>query len=340
MTNTENTAYIPLSAISEADYFIVEQEEPRIDQRYNSDTTHPHDWEGYIKVTESGEHEFSATIDDNGYIEIAGQRVVNLEGTHSQTNVSGTISLDAGYHWVKLHHENGAGPMVLAGAANAEVFTPKMDGVNLKLYSIVAKNTEHYPIRFDVLFTSTSSVVKSQKNLETQGTYSASGRVFNGIMTVTYKDGYSMTVPVQSGGWMANGSPWVNNTAKDSQGNLVLPPPASGAFNPEDYPDTACPSSVTNLRTPFFVLESGVKGYMILNGTVADPSHPDAQRSGLYLHVAKRIGSEGCISTFDYVKWGILKGDMRVANTKTDIPVLTVSYNGVTRNALKQPKSV
>ena len=31
MTNTENTAYIPLSAISEADYFIVEQEEPRID---------------------------------------------------------------------------------------------------------------------------------------------------------------------------------------------------------------------------------------------------------------------------------------------------------------------
>lgn len=337
MTNTENPEYLPLNEVSEDDYFIVAQEDPRIDWHYNEDIDHPHDWKGYIRVDESGIHTFSAAIDDNAYIKINGQKVVELTGTHAQTNVSGSIELEAGYHWVELHHENGAGPLVQAGAANAEVFIPKMDGKDLKLYTVVEKKSLHYPVRFDVTFTSTSSVLPSQKNLETQGTYAASGQVFNGTMIVTYKDGKTMSIPVQTGGWMANNSPWLNGTAKDSEGNEILPPPSTGAYEPGDYPDTACPTTVTKMRTPFRELQSGVKGYEIINGSGAGANHPDSQRSGLYLHVAKRIGSEGCISTFDYVKWGMLKGDMRLANTKEDIPALSVSYVGVTRDALRQP---
>lgn len=33
-----------------------------------------HDWEGYIRVPEDGTYNFTIQIDDNGYLEINGER--------------------------------------------------------------------------------------------------------------------------------------------------------------------------------------------------------------------------------------------------------------------------
>lgn len=77
-------------------------------------------------------------MDDCGYLEIAGEKVVELTDTHSSTSASGSKELEKGYHYVRLHHGNLAVPEEIAPYPNAEEFVPKMNGDDLQLWEIDA----------------------------------------------------------------------------------------------------------------------------------------------------------------------------------------------------------
>lgn len=96
-------------------------------------------WLGrYIRVPEDGTYNFTIQIDDNGYLEINGEKVAELTGLHSSTSVSGSKELKKGFHYVKLHHENLAVPEEIAPYPNAEEFVPKMGNSELELWEIDA----------------------------------------------------------------------------------------------------------------------------------------------------------------------------------------------------------
>ena len=97
-----------------------------------------HDWEGYIRVPEDGTYNFTIQIDDNGYLEINGEKVAELTGSHSSTSVSGSKKLKKGFHYAKLHHENLAVPEEIAPYPNAEEFVPKMGDSELEFWEIDA----------------------------------------------------------------------------------------------------------------------------------------------------------------------------------------------------------
>lgn len=72
-----------------------------------TEETGAHDREGYSRIPEDGTCNFTIQIDDNGYLEINGEKVVELTGcTHSSTSASGSKELKKGFHYAKLHHEN------------------------------------------------------------------------------------------------------------------------------------------------------------------------------------------------------------------------------------------
>ena len=97
-----------------------------------------HDWEGYIRVPEDGTYNFTIQIDDNGYLEINGEKVAELTGSHSSTSVSGSKELKKGIHYATLHHENNAVPEEIAPYPNAEEFVPKMGDSELEFWEIDA----------------------------------------------------------------------------------------------------------------------------------------------------------------------------------------------------------
>ncbi len=63
---------------------------------HKTEETGVHDWEGYIRVPEDGTYNFTIQIDDNGYLEINGEKVAELTGSHSSTSVSGSKELKKG----------------------------------------------------------------------------------------------------------------------------------------------------------------------------------------------------------------------------------------------------
>ena len=105
---------------------------------HKTEETGVHDWEGYIRVPEDGTYNFTIQIDDNGYLEINGEKVAELTGLHSSTSVSGSKELKKGFHYAKLHHENLAVPEEIAPYPNAEEFVPKMGNSELELWEIDA----------------------------------------------------------------------------------------------------------------------------------------------------------------------------------------------------------
>lgn len=137
MTVSNSTKdYLPLEVENDSYAQITRLADPAITWHYN-EAVESHDWEGFIKISTDGNYTFSAKIDDNGYIELHGEKVVELTGTQASTLVTGSpVYLSAGYHKIKLHHENGRGPMVQAGAANAEEFIPMINGNQIQLFEI------------------------------------------------------------------------------------------------------------------------------------------------------------------------------------------------------------
>ncbi len=128
----------PLDAENNRRYKVTAKPAPKIGWR-ETETTGPHDWEGYIRIAEDSDCTFSVTLDDNGYIELDGQKVVEITGSNASTSKTGTaIHLKKGFHYAKLHHENLAVPEEIAPYPNAEEFVPKINGEDIKLWEIDA----------------------------------------------------------------------------------------------------------------------------------------------------------------------------------------------------------
>lgn len=119
------------------------------------------------------------------------------------------------------------------------------------------------------------------------GSYCASGYIFLGELTL-FLGNSSLTLPVQSGGWMNADSPF-------KRAGLCPADASWGAYVPELYPDTAFPAlpGPTSLGT----LRTGKRrGFRV-------PDPPGTGRSALMVHDSERYGSEGCISTPAGEQW-------------------------------------
>lgn len=127
----------PLDAEKNRRYKVKKKDAPKI-AWHKTEETGPHDWEGYIRIPEDAEYTFTIQIDDNGYLEIDGQKVVELTGSNSSKKAEGKKTLKKGFHYAKLHHENLPVPEAIAPYPNAEEFVPKMGEADLELWEIDA----------------------------------------------------------------------------------------------------------------------------------------------------------------------------------------------------------
>lgn len=127
----------PLDVENNRRYKVNKKDAPQIPWKYSDDLT-PHDWEGYIRIEQDNDYIFSITVDDNGYIEINGQKVVEVTGSNSSIKETGTIHLKKGFHYVRLHHENLEVPEAITPYPNAEQFVAKIEDDELELWEIDA----------------------------------------------------------------------------------------------------------------------------------------------------------------------------------------------------------
>lgn len=128
----------PLDAENNRRYRVTAKADPKIIW-HKTEETGAHDWEGYIRIEEDGDYTFSVTLDDNGYIEVGGKKVVEITGTNSSTSKTGEpCFLRQGFHYVRLHHKNEEVPKNIAPYPNAEQFVPKLNGEDIKLWEIDA----------------------------------------------------------------------------------------------------------------------------------------------------------------------------------------------------------
>ncbi len=175
--------------------------------------------------------------------------------------------------------------------------------------------------------------------------YCSSGYMFRGTLNVHYSDGSIARIPVQTGGWANADSPFKR------------PNPIPEQFDPYEWPDTACPLCLT---APYSVGDKTVypgvekvrtgstQGYSIAIDETASAEQIENTHVGrtfIKLHMGKRIGSEGCISTIEWYGtgcspearllsennplWNELVAGMAVAEDRfsTDIPI-TIRYIG------------
>lgn len=127
--------FLPLS-IDNDPHFTREVINPTIEWEYTEKEDHVHDWQGFLRIAEDGDYTITAEIDDNGYIDIAGIRVIELTGHNGRTTVTGQVSLTAGYHKIVLHHEDLI--PLNEKYKNAQVFTPKINDEAMQIYKIMA----------------------------------------------------------------------------------------------------------------------------------------------------------------------------------------------------------
>lgn len=128
----------PLDAENNRRYKVTKKAAPKI-AWHKTEETGAHNWEGYIRIAEEGDYTFSVTLDDNGYIEINGQKVVEITGTNSSKSKTGDpVHLKKGFHYTKLQHRNEEVPEAIAPYPNAEEFVPKMGETDLELWEIDA----------------------------------------------------------------------------------------------------------------------------------------------------------------------------------------------------------
>lgn len=128
----------PLDVENNRRYKVTKKAAPKI-AWHKTEETGTHNWEGYIRIAEEGDYTFSVTLDDNGYIEINGQKVVEITGTNSSKSKTGDpVHLKKGFHYTKLQHRNEEVPEAIAPYPNAEEFVPKIGETDLELWEIDA----------------------------------------------------------------------------------------------------------------------------------------------------------------------------------------------------------
>lgn len=126
--------------------------------------------------------------------------------------------------------------------------------------------------------------------------YCSSGFMYRGYVNVHYSDGSIKRIPAQSGGWInATESPF---KAPIDRLN----------YEPYQWPDTACPTCLTTPAGKDYpgidsTASGNTDGYEIsidANASKNQVQGAEYGRTYIKLHLAKRIGSEGCISTIEW----------------------------------------
>ncbi len=83
--------------------------EPRLrDENYGLRFT------GYVKVPKSGVYTFATVSDDGSTVTIAGERVVDADGSHGAKMIPGKVALEAGLHPIQVDYIQGSGGQVLS----------------------------------------------------------------------------------------------------------------------------------------------------------------------------------------------------------------------------------
>ena len=138
MNTTESTkAFLPLSIENDTHFNCTETFTPSISWQYTDKTDKaPTQWTGHLRIPADGVYTISANIDDNGFIEIAGVKVINLEGHNSVRTLSAQVELKAGYHRIVLQHQDLA--PLNPDYANAMEFTPKLNNQPMVVHKIMA----------------------------------------------------------------------------------------------------------------------------------------------------------------------------------------------------------
>ena len=264
------------------------------------------DW-GYLTIRDSAGTErlkISLTSDDGE----AGPR-----GGHEKWHDDKSVTLEAGTYTLTVHHENATYP-------------PEYDSkYNVSECNFIVEGTldMKYPTSFDFEFDTRSEQrvdMSEQKTEVSAPSYCASGYVFTGTCTVTYNDKSQTSFGVQTGGWMANSSPFKHPTPAQLENN----------FDAQQWPDTACPDTVESVHTKKKKL-----GYAFELGK-------DTNRTDIVFHEASRYGSEGCISVRDAAAWKQIEEDMEKATIAYPIdPVpASVTYSCVQPDYNRYPSGV
>lgn len=98
---------------------------------------HALDLTGYITFSSAGTYSFSTGSDDGSMLYIDGQLVVNNDGLHSYATASGSVSLAAGEHTIRvLQFENG-GDTGLAAMINGSAINTNNSAYSLSTLSAV-----------------------------------------------------------------------------------------------------------------------------------------------------------------------------------------------------------
>ena len=71
------------------------------------------DWSGYLLVESSGTHQFDLLSDDGGWLDVDGSTVVDNGGAHGAQQATGSVSLQAGIHRLRVRYFQGGGDAAL-----------------------------------------------------------------------------------------------------------------------------------------------------------------------------------------------------------------------------------
>ncbi|OQZ03634.1 MAG: hypothetical protein B6D34_06850 [Candidatus Brocadia sp. UTAMX1] len=86
---------------------------------YNDETKKPYrspfgiEWEGYLSITQKGVYQFATRSDDGSMVYIDGTMVVDNDDMHAARYISGVISLNEGFHPVRIKYFDGGGGAIM-----------------------------------------------------------------------------------------------------------------------------------------------------------------------------------------------------------------------------------
>ncbi len=334
--STTNEAYLPLlNSIQQI--FTPNAEQPQIPAHL--DEPMKKDWEGYFKLETDGDMTITVGADDLACVTLSKypNSPINLTAQEGDPNGGGVYreishtfpGAKAGYYYASVSYTNVSGP-----AENIAHLEVKVNNKSMELGTVVEKKLRKLSIG---LSKSEDSVSESDLGKENPSRC-ASGYIFKGVMVGTFtEDGKSEEITksyglVQTGGWMAEDSPWTNNLVNDpANPQSKISVPSSVPFGDRYlWPDTCCPSTVTGVHT--FLHTGNVVGFQIDSPYEVASGDPNRMRRGLKIHMAGRTGSEGCISVLDESVWNELCQDMERINANPAVPALNIQYNGEAPN--------
>ncbi len=99
--------------------FLSRVEKGSVSFTYNDEPKKPYrspfgiEWEGYLSITKKGLYQFATKSDDGSMLYIDGNLVVDNDDLHAVRYISGAVSLNEGFHHVRLKYFDGGGGAVL-----------------------------------------------------------------------------------------------------------------------------------------------------------------------------------------------------------------------------------